>query len=293
MNIKLEQYKIFNEAANTLSFSIAARNLFISQSAVSQTINNIEKELQIQLFIRHSKGVSLTKEGKLLHKQIDQALSLITGVENQLSNFHDLKDGQLTIGAGDTFSEYFLTNYIVKFKQLYPGVKIKVINRTSLETRELLKSDQIDLGFLNLPIKDDDLIIKECFQVQDIFVSNKKDNHIYSFEQLAKEPLILFEQSSNTRNRIDDFFAKRGLLLKPSIELGAHNLLLDFAKAGLGISCVIKEFSQDYLNSNQVYEIQTTEPLPKRSIGFAYPKRRTQSIATNKFLELIDNTKLL
>lgn len=289
MYIKLEQYKIFNEAATTLSFSIAARNLFISQSAVSQAISSIEKELQTQLFIRHSKGVSLTKEGKLLHQQIDKALAIITGVENQISNFHELKDGQLTIGAGDTFSEYFLTDYIVKFKQLYPGVKIKVINRTSLETRELLKTDQIDLGFLNLPIKDDALIIKECFQVQDIFVSNQKDSHIYTFEELAKKSLILFEKSSNTRNRIDNFFAKKGILLNPSIELGAHNLLLDFAKAGLGISCVIKEFSQEYLNNNILYEVKTISNLPPRSIGYAYLKRRTQSVAANKFIELIVN----
>ncbi|WP_308698337.1 LysR family transcriptional regulator [uncultured Thomasclavelia sp.] len=289
MYIKLEQYKIFNEAATTLSFSIAARNLFISQSAVSQTISSIEKELQTQLFIRHSKGVSLTKEGKLLHQQIDKAVAIITSVENQISNFHELKDGQLTIGAGDTFSEYFLTDYIVKFKQLYPGVKIKVINRTSLETRELLKTDQIDLGFLNLPIKDDALIIKECFQVQDIFVSNQKDPHIYTFEELAKKSLILFEKSSNTRNRIDNFFAKKGILLNPSIELGAHNLLLDFAKAGLGISCVIKEFSQEYLNQNILHEVKTISSLPRRSIGYAYLKRRTQSVATNKFIELIAN----
>ena len=240
MNIKLEQYKIFNDAATTLSFSTAARNLFISQSAVSQTISSIEKELQTQLFVRNSKGVSLTKEGKLLHQQIDQALFLITEAENQLSNYHDLKDGQLVIGAGDSFSEYFLTDYIVKFKQLYPGVKIKVINRTSLETRELLKSDQIDIGFLNLPIKDDSLIIKECFQVHDIFVSKNKDEYYYTFEEIVKKPLILLEKSSNTRNYLDNFFAKKGLLLKPTIELGAHNLLLDFARANLGISCVIR-----------------------------------------------------
>ncbi|MEI3325016.1 MAG: LysR family transcriptional regulator [Thomasclavelia sp.] len=225
MYIKLEQYKIFNEAATTLSFSTAARNLFISQSAVSQTISSIEKELQIQLFVRNSKGVTLTKEGKLLHQQIDQALALITGVENQLSNYHELKEGELIIGAGDTFSEYFLTAYIVKFKQLYPGVKIKVINRTSLETRELLKSDQIDIGFLNLPIKDDSLVIKECFQVHDIFVSKNLDDHIYSFDELANQPLILLEKSSNTRNRIDNYFAEKGLLLKPTIEFGAHNII--------------------------------------------------------------------
>ena len=193
----------------------------------------------------------------------------------------------MIIGAGDTFSEYFLTAHIVKFKQLYPGVKIKVINRTSLETRELLKSDQIDIGFLNLPIKDDSLVIKECFQVHDIFVSKNLDDHIYSFAELANQPLILLEKSSNTRNRIDNYFAEKGLLLKPTIELGAHNLLLDFARAGLGISCVIKEFSQDLLNQGIVHEIKTIQPLPKRSIGYAYPKRRSRSIATNKFIELI------
>ena len=267
MNIKLEQYKIFNEAATTLSFSTAARNLFISQSAVSQTISSIEKELQTQLFVRNSKGVSLTKEGKLLHQQIDQALFLITEAENQLSNYHDLKDGQLVIGAGDSFSEYFLTDYIVKFKQLYPGVKIKVINRTSLETRELLKSDQIDIGFLNLPIKDD---------------------YYYTFEEIVKKPLILLEKSSNTRNYLDNFFAKKGLLLKPTIELGAHNLLLDFARANLGISCVIREFSKNSLNSSELYEIKLKEALPVRSIGYAYPKRRTKSAAANKFIELIE-----
>ena len=180
-----------------------------------------------------------------------QSVVSITEAENQLSNYHDLKDGQLVIGAGDSFSEYFLTDYIVKFKQLYPGVKIKVINRTSLETRELLKSDQIDIGFLNLPIKDDSLIIKECFQVHDIFVSKNKDEYYY-------------------------------------IELGAHNLLLDFARANLGISCVIREFSKNSLNSSELYEIKLKEALPVRSIGYAYPKRRTKSAAANKFIELIE-----
>ena len=86
MNIKLEQYKIFNEAASTLSFSLAARNLYISQSAISQTIKILEKELNTQLFIRQSKGVLLTKEGEILHQKISQALTLITDAENEINN---------------------------------------------------------------------------------------------------------------------------------------------------------------------------------------------------------------
>ena len=174
MNIKLEQYKIFNEAASTLSFSIAARNLYISQSAVSQTIHLLEKELNTQLFIRQSKGVILTKEGEILHQKISQALSLITSAENEIVNQHALNKGELTIGAGDTISENYLMPYLVQFHQSYPGVTIKMVNRTSLEIIELLKTGQIEIGFINMPLNDEAIMIKECLQVHDIFVSKDK-----------------------------------------------------------------------------------------------------------------------
>lgn len=191
MNIKLEQYKIFNEAASTLSFSLAARNLFISQSAVSQAIHALEKELNTQLFIRQSKGVILTKEGALLYQQISHALSLITSAENQIVNQHELTKGELTIGAGDTLSQNYIMPYLVKFNQLYPHVTIKMVNRTSLEIINLLKTGQIEIGFINMPLHDEAITIQECLQVHDIFVSKEKDNKIYNLHELSQESLIL------------------------------------------------------------------------------------------------------
>ena len=103
-----------------------------------------------------------------------------------------------------------------------------------------------------------------------------------------KKNLILLEKSSNSRNYIDKYFAKHGILLKPEMELGAHHLLLEFTHANLGNACVVKEFSHDFLEKNKVYEIQLKKPLPSRSIGYAYLKRRSLSQATLKFIELID-----
>lgn len=287
MNIKLEQYKIFNEAAATLSFSIAARNLFISQSAVSQAILSLEKELDTQLFIRQSKGVTLTTEGKLLHQNIEQALTLITGVENQLANYKTLTEGELTIGAGDTLSKNYVLSYIVAFHQKYPGVNIKVINRTSLETIALLKTGQIDIGFVNMPIQEETIIVKECYEIHDIFVSNQKDNTIYSYQDIASMPLIMLEKSSNSRHFIDQHFANHGILLNPNIELGAHDLLIEFAKNNLGVACIIKEFSKEALSSNAIYPLITKPPIPSRHIGYAYLKRRTLSPACLKFIEFL------
>lgn len=289
MNIKLEQYKIFNEAASTLSFSLAARNLYISQSAVSQTIHTLEKELHTQLFIRQSKGVILTKEGEILHQKISQALSLITSAENQISNQLELTKGELTIGAGDTISENYVMPYLVKFHQLYPGVTIKMVNRTSLEIIDLLKTGQIEIGFINMPLFDEAISIQECLQVHDIFVSKEKDNHLYTLQELSHESLILLEKTSNSRHYVDQHFATHGLLLTPTIELGSHELLIDAAKNNLGKACVIKEFSQDELNQQIIHEVKLTSPIPKRSIGYAYHKRKTLTPASLKFIELIQS----
>lgn len=285
--IKLEQYKIFNEAAAALSFSKAAKNLFISQSAVSQTINALEKELNTQLFIRLNKGVTLTKEGMLLHKNITEALALITSVENELTHYKELKAGQLNIGAGDAICENYLIDLLKQFHQLYPLIKINVINGTTSETIDHLKNGTIDLAFINMPYEDESITIKKCLTIHDIFISKEKDNHIYDYQEIANKDLILLEKASNSRNYIDKFFAGEGVLLKPEMELGAHSLLLEFTNANLGYACVVKEFSKDFIDKEKVYELKLKKPLPSRSIGYAYLKRRSLSQATLKFIDLI------
>ena len=287
-NIKLEQYKIFREAAFTLSFSQAARNLYITQSAVSQTITLLEKELDTSLFIRHRKGVTLTKEGEMLYHKISQALSLITNAENELANYKTLTGGELIIGAGDSLCEHYLIPYLVSFRERYPQVHIKVVNGTTGETIKLLKSGTIDLAFVNMPLMDDRLHVKSCFTVHDIFVSGTKDTHTYSYEEIATKNLILLETLSNSRHFIDNYFSKHGILLKPAMELGAHTLLLKFAQYKLGISCVIKEFSKEELENKKVFELDVNPPLPARSIGYASLKNMALSAAALKFIELIE-----
>ncbi|MFV0479013.1 MAG: LysR family transcriptional regulator [Anaerorhabdus sp.] len=289
-NIKLEQYKIFNEVAATLSFSVAARNLFISQPAISQTIRQMEKELGVPLFLRHSKGVSLTQEGELLYSYTQDALNLITTATNKLSNFQDLKEGTLTLAAGDSFSEFFLTPFLSKFHELYPLVSIKVINRTSSEVRELLKTGQIDLGFMSSPENEESISFHECFSIQDIFVGRNPSTQRYSYKDIAKLPLILLEGSSTSRTYLEKQFAKQGLRLTPHMELGAHSLLLDCVKESFGVACVVKEFSQKSLNRKEVFELNVQPPLPKRKMGYAYLTRKSLSIASLKFIDLLQTT---
>ena len=125
MDINLELYKVFYYVATTLSFSEASRQLFISQSAVSQSIKTLEKKLNHPLFIRSTKKVLLTPEGELLLQHVKPALQLLDEGESLLSGDNLLK-GQLRIAASDTICRYFLIDYLQKFHQTYPDVRIKV-----------------------------------------------------------------------------------------------------------------------------------------------------------------------
>lgn len=289
MSTKLDYYRIFDEAASTLSFSLASQNLYISQSAVSQSIKALEQDLNTKLFVRSAKGVSLTKEGAMLYDSVHHALGMIENAQQRLNNMKFLEEGTLTIGAGDTISSCYLLSYLEQFHRLYPKVNIQMFNRTSLEMLSLIKSEKVDIAFLNLPIHAEGLVIQKCLKVHDIFVggSDYQSKKIYDLKSIAELPMILLEKNSNSRLFVEKQFNEQGITLHPQIEIGAHELLLQLAKINLGVSCVVKEFSQDFIKHGLVYEIPLEKPLLSRDIGAAYLSKHPLSAAASKFLELI------
>ena len=119
MDINYELYKVFYYVGSSLSFSDASKKLFISQSAVSQSIKTLERKLGQPLFIRSTKKVQLTPAGALLLKHVEPAMNLISRGESQLLESGSLGLGQLHIGASDTSCRYFLVPYLNKFHKLY------------------------------------------------------------------------------------------------------------------------------------------------------------------------------
>ncbi|RLL42662.1 LysR family transcriptional regulator [Oceanobacillus piezotolerans] len=292
---KLDSYRIFHAVSRNNSFSKAAQELYMTQSAVSQAISKLEKELGIQLFNRTSKGVELTTEGNLLNEHVKSALGMIQVAEDKLSEFKTLKTGQLRIGVGDTISRYFLLPYLEEFHQTYPGINLNILNRTTSEIINLIKSGKADVGICNLPIHDEGLEVIPCKEIQDTFVCGKKYKELskkpISLEQLMKLPLIFLERKSNSRMFVERFLKKRGYQVSPVFELGSYDLVLEFTKINLGISCVIKEFAKDYLDRGDLYEVRLEEEIPKRSIGICYLKDVPLSQAARKFVGSINESE--
>jgi len=289
MKTKLDYYKIFYETARHSSFSMAARELYISQSAISQCIVRLEEDLNTQLFIRTRKGVRLTREGNLLFQKIEGAMKSIEQGEELLERLQRLDGGVLIIAAGDTITSEYLLPYLERFHALYPEIRIEMANSYSSQMLKCVKEGKAELAFVNLPAEDEELIIKPCLEIHDIFVCGEeyKTKQSYTHREISEEPLIMLEKNSVSRRYVDNEFKKEGIELNPNIEMAAHNLLIKFASIHLGVSCVIEEFSRQALEEGIIKKMPLNPPIKPRNIGCAYLKQNPLSKAAEKFLELI------
>lgn len=288
---KLDLYKIFCRVGKSESFSQAAKDLYMTQPAVSQAIMQLERDLDTRLFNRTPKGVTFTNEGSLLFEYVNSAINLIGVGEEKIQEFKNLTTGELKIGVGDTISKYFLLPYLEAFHNQYPNIKFKIVNGTTLEICSILKSGEVDISICNFPIDDPAFELKPCIEVQDIFVCGKEYkerlSQPVSLDELVKLPLIMLEPKSNSRKYVEDYMLSKGIKISPEFELGSHDLLLEFAKINLGIACVTKQFSQEYLKQGLLHEVPLMEQIPRRSIGVCFLRSVPLSPASTKFVEII------
>lgn len=290
MDINYELYKVFYYVAKTLSFSDASKELFISQSAVSQSIKVLEKRLNLPLFLRSTKKVKLTKEGELLYKHIEPAINLILRGESQIMEANSLSGGQLRIGASDTICRYFLVPYLNKFHKEYPNVHIKVTNGTSLQCVDFLESGQVDIIVTNYPNSRLNNVnaVKPIKDFKDVFVMNKDAFDIgpgpVSLAKLQTYPILMLTKQSTTSEFLHNLFLQHQLDLVPAIELSSNDLLKDLARIGLGIA-----FIPDFCvtNEDDLVIIETEEFLPTRKLAVAYNEQLPLSGASEYFLSIL------
>lgn len=291
MDINFELYKIFYKTAKLGSMSKAAKELFTSQPAISQSIKLLEEKLGGQLFHRTSQGVSLTSEGKEIYKYIEQSYGLIQTAERRFLDLKNLSSGQLRIVVSTTACNIFLLKYLEEFSIAYPQIKIFVNDQSTQKTIEELELGEVDIGIMNLKENNEAITIIKEIEIQDCFVANKKYKDIcdkeISLNEMITYPVILMQKGLNTREFIDEYFLSYGLSILPQIELSTMEMLIEFAKRGLGLSCVIKDYVQKELKEYQLFEVTLKEKIPKRRLSIAINKRIPASTAAQAFIDLI------
>ena len=273
----LNLYHIFYTVAQCGNISAAARKLYISQPAVSKSVSRLEESFSSPLLVRSSRGVTLTENGRLLYKQLETAFQAIRQGEEMISR-----------------NKYVLLPYLQDYIAENPYVKISLSCQSTHETITALENGALELGLVGESerLEGSRLNFLPIREIHDIFVCSPdylgklhtRPKEDFQQEILTQGTFLLLNKDNVTRQYIDRHMLLQGISVEHKIEVSTMDLLIDFARIGLGIACVIGEFVRDELQKGSLMECSIREPIPPRRIGFAYPRSARPSAAMSAFL---------
>lgn len=297
MEQNFSYYYIFNAVARTGNISQASRELFISQPAISKAIRKLEENLGTRLFIRNSRGVFLSEEGKILYEHTKTAFQEIEEGEERIKRRTELEIGQLRLGVSTTLCRFILLPYLKSFVKEHPHIKITIHCQPTLETLEYIEKGQIDVGLIVNTKKNHHLKMYSIGEIKDTFVATKAYlNHLKeregteTLDYFHSGNIMLMDQKNMTRQHINQYFAVQNIVPKQVLEVNSMDLLIEFAKTGLGIAGVTKNFVANEIREGQLIELPLPAPVPSREVCFAYDPRMEHSIGLQAFIDYIETS---
>ena len=295
----LSCYRIFYTVAKTGNISKAAKELYISQPAISKSIQKLEESMNCELFRSSSRGVSLTEEGELLYSHVKVAFETLALGEDRLRNSIELGVGHLKIGVSSTLCKYMLLPYLKEFIKLYPHINISITCQSTNDTLKLLEENKIDVGLIGKPESLKNIDFYYLAEIKDIFVATKdylrnlKARGVKEDRILQSSTIMLLDKNNMTRQYIDDYLQENHIVVQDSIDISSMDLLIEFAKISVGVACVIREFVKKELADGALIEIPLGFPIHKREVGFAYKKSVKPSKSLELFVDFYKSHELL
>ena len=205
MNQNLSSYRIFYTVANTGNISKAAKELYISQPAISKSIQKLEESVGCKLFSRSSRGVVLTEEGKLLYEHVSSAFETLNLGEEKLRRSIELGVGHLKIGVSATLCKYMLLPYLKEFIRRNPHISISITCQSTNETLRLIEDNKIDIGLIGKPDSIKNIQFDFLEEIEDVFVATKdyirnlRARGIQKNQILSSSTLMLLDKNNMTQ----------------------------------------------------------------------------------------------
>jgi LysR family transcriptional activator of glutamate synthase operon len=290
----LRHLTYFVAVAERLHFSRAAEDLGIPQPAISQQIKALERELNVQLFDRTGKRVSLTDAGRALLPHARQILAAVAAAENEIRERSSLARGTASLGAPPTVSVHLLPNQLTEFKRRYPGLEVTL---REAGTEILLK--WVEEGQLDLAIVSADLlppVVESTPFLEEEYLLIVSSQHPLSqaarktvrLADLSAESFILFPEGYRLRELTLSACRRAGFEPKVALDGGAMQSTLEFVAAGLGVALVPKLALGD---SKNIHPLRISDQTLRRSLGLVWRKGHYLSPAARALREFLTQNK--
>ncbi len=294
MAMEDHKLKVFCTVAETKSFSKTSEIIHLTQPAVSLQIQALEELYETKLFDRSSNSISLTPAGEVLYRYSKDILALYAELEKEIGKITGLIKGSITIGASTTLGNYVLPSIIVDFKKNHPKIKINVLIGNTKRVLDLLNSGVIDLGLVEgetarHKIKVESLITDELALIVPPFHPWAKKK-VISVLEIPKEPFIMREEGSGTRQMIEKYLAAHGIKISDmriALVLGGTESIKEAVEGGIGISIVSRWAARKEIRYGSLKLITPKEEKMLRDFSLVMPRNAVVSHAVDEFLSFI------
>ena len=292
--MNLKQLEAFARVAEAKSFSEAAKILYLTQPTVSAHVASLEKELGVCLLMRSTKEVSLTEEGEILYDYAMQMLELEQQIRERFGSRK--KEGAvLRIAASTIPSQYLLPEIMVRFRERYPGVRLRVMETDSAGAVEQILSRRADIGFAGTVLEEKQCIYIPFYKDELVVIIPGEglegpESAAETAAWIRRMPVILREEGSGTRKE-----AQR-LLRQMGIELSELNIVASIqnqetikrsVRNGMGISILSRLAAEDEIRSGVLRAVPLGETGGKRNINLVFDRRSLHSTEAEKLIDLV------
>ncbi len=279
--LSLSSYLVFNTVAKSGNISAAAKELVLSQPAVSRSLKKLEDGLAVKLFVRGSRGVRLTNEGELLYAHTRTAFDSITAAEHTLRQSAVSGSGVISFGISDYLCCHFGSPFIRSFLQANPRVKFDLHTGSSPELFRMVEDGALEAAIICRPLSVHRLEYLELADLQDIFVASPSYMDLigsqHSGSLFEKASLLLPKSGTASRSFVNSALASSLVTPSAITEVANPDVALDFALSGLGIAFVPAIAAESHIKKGTLERVPFIEELPTRSIGLIYQKTSTQT----------------
>lgn len=286
--------KVFCAVAETKSFSKASEIIHLTQPAVSLQIQALEELYETKLFDRSSTTITLTPAGEILYKYAKEILSLYASAAREIGELTGLVKGSISLGASTTIGNHVLPTVLAEFRKNYPKIRVRLFVGNTRRIIELLNATTIDLGIVEGDVTRQKLKVEKLLQDELVVIvspqhpwAKKKEVSIF---EVTKEPFIMREEGSGTRQIIEKYLSKHGLGindLKVVMMLGSTEGIKGAVESGIGISIISRWAARKENRYGALKLLSIKEERLYRDFSLISLKNAIMSHAISEFLDYV------
>lgn len=290
--IDSRQLRAFASLARTSSFTLAAKELHLTQSAISHSMKALEREMGCRLLDKMGKKVVLTEAGEALLIHVERILSEMTLARTELDQLGKWGQSRLRLGASATACQHILPTVLREFRESFPMCAVGIEPGDTPDMIAALRDRRIDLAVNLEPRRDEPLAFRPLFTDELFFVLSPM--HPWAREgrvdrsQIARQHYILYGKRSYTAEMIEEYFAAEDIVLQSSIDFGSMEAIKEMVKLGLGISILAPWTCRKELDEQSLVALPLGKRKLRRRWGVLYWRGRRLSLAEETFIGLCE-----